>query len=216
MRLVFLGPPGAGKGTQAVRLAAEWGVPHISTGDILRAAAASGTPLGGQVHSYLEAGELVPDKVMNAVVAHRLSQPGCARGFLLDGFPRTNSQAEALDEILREQDRKLDMVLYVDVARDELIRRLAGRRVCTDCGANYNVSDVSPEETDRCLQCGGTLEQRADDQPETVAIRLEVYHKTTAPLVGYYRQAGLLRQIGGLGSPEEVYQRIVDVVEPVP
>ena len=212
MKLVFLGPPGAGKGTQAVRLAADRGVPHVSTGDILRSAAASGTSLGERVRGYLEAGELVPDEVMNAVVAQRLGEPDCAQGFLLDGFPRTGPQAEALDAILKEQGRGLDAVLYVGVPREELIRRLAGRRVCRGCGANFNVESLPAGQADECPRCGGALEQRADDQSETVANRLEVYHRTTASLVSYYQGRGLLRQIDGVGSPEDVYQRVLAVV----
>ena len=151
----------------------------------------------------IEAGELVPDEVMNAVVAQRLGEPDCAQGFLLDGFPRTGPQAEALDAILKEQGRGLDAVLYVGVPREELIRR---------CGANFNVESLPAGQADQCPRCGGALEQRADDQPETVANRLEVYHRTTASLVSYYQGRGLLRQIDGVGSPEDVYERVLAVV----
>ena len=212
MRLVFLGPPGAGKGTQAVRLAEERALPHISTGDILRSAGASGTPLGKQVRGYLEAGELVPDEVMNAVVEERVGQGDCTRGFILDGFPRTKPQAEALGRMLRKQGRELDAVLYVDVPREELVRRLSGRRLCSDCGANLHVDNLPEGGADRCPTCGAQVVQRSDDRPETVANRLEVYHRTTGTLVSYYQERGLLRRVDGLGTPEEVYRRLLAVL----
>jgi len=212
MRLVFLGPPGAGKGTQAVRLAVERKLPHISTGDILRRAAASASDLGNQVRRYLEAGELVPDAVMNAVVEARLRESDCDGGFLLDGFPRTEVQAEVLDGLLAGRREAVDVVLYVDVPREELIRRLSGRRLCPDCGANLHVDSLPPGRGEQCPSCGARLRQRSDDRPETVANRLEVYERTTAPLVRYYEDRGLLRRIGGLGTPDEVYQRILAVL----
>jgi len=213
--MVFLGPPGAGKGTQAVRLAREKNVPHVSTGDILRQAGASGTPLGEQVQGYVAAGELVPDTVMNAVVQERLGQADCALGFILDGFPRTKAQAEALEEMLATQGQALDVVLYVDASREELIRRLSGRRLCPGCGANLHLDNLPGGAGDRCPSCGGKLVQRTDDRPETVTNRLEVYQKTTAPLVSYYQERGLLRPIDGLGTPDEVYGRIVAVLAEV-
>jgi len=212
MRIVFLGPPGAGKGTQAVRLARERGLPHISTGDILREAAAAGTPLGEKVRGYMEAGELVPDQLINQVVRERLAEPDCTSGFILDGFPRSRPQAEALDGMLSENGRALDVVLYVEVPREELIRRLSGRRLCPDCGANLHVDELPAGEAERCPSCGARLLQRDDDRPETVANRLKVYEETTAPLVRYYRERGLLRPIDGLGTPEEVYRRIEAVL----
>jgi adenylate kinase len=212
MRLVFLGPPGAGKGTQAARLAQEHTVPHVSTGDILRAAAASASDLGKQVRDYLEAGELVPDDVMNAVVAARLAERDCDGGFILDGFPRTEVQAEALDALLAGRAEAVDAVLYVDVPREELIRRLSGRRLCPDCGANLHVDSLPRGGSEKCPACGATLRQRSDDRPETVANRLEVYQRTTAPLVRYYEARGLLHRIAGLGTPDEVYQRVLAAV----
>jgi len=214
MRTVFLGPPGAGKGTQAVRLGRERGLPHVSTGDILRSAAASATTLGEQVRGYMEAGDLVPDEVMNAVVEERLRQSDCMDGFLLDGFPRTRPQAEALDRMLADRDRTLDVVVYVDVPQEELVRRLSGRRLCVECGANLNVADLAESAVERCPKCGARLVQRTDDEPETVSNRLEVYEQTTAPLVEYYEQRGLLRRIDGLGTPEDVYRNILAALTP--
>ena len=212
MRMVFLGPPGAGKGTQAVRLAEEQALPHISTGDILRSAGASGTPLGEQVRGYVEAGELVPDEVMNAVVEERLHQCDCAPGFILDGFPRTKPQAEALHRMLSNQDRDLDVVLYVDVPREELLHRLSGRRLCSGCGVNLHVDNLPQGGAERCPTCGAQVVQRSDDRPQTVANRLEVYQRTTGTLVSYYQERGLLRRVDGLGTPQEVYGRILAVL----
>ena len=212
MRMVFLGPPGAGKGTQAVRLAEERALPHISTGDILRSAGASGTPLGKQVRGYMEAGELVPDEVMNTVVEERLDQCDCAPGFVLDGFPRTKPQAEALQRMLSNQGRDLDVVLYVNVPREELLHRLSGRRLCSGCGANLHVDNLPQGGAERCPACGAQVVQRSDDRPETVANRLEVYHRTTGTLVSYYQERGLLRRVDGLGTPQEVYGRILAVL----
>jgi len=207
VQLVMLGPPGAGKGTQAKRLAERLGVPHISTGDILRGAAAAGTPLGKRASRYMDDGALVPDSVMVGLVEERLAQPDAGRGFILDGFPRTVAQAEALDGMLSRGGRRLDAVVQVAVPQDELVRRLAGRRVCGDCGMLFQVAlDQSPNG--RCDSCGGPLLQRDDDREETVGRRLAVYERETAPLVGHYRAKGLLREVVGTGSRDEVFQRI--------
>ena len=207
MRLVMLGPPGAGKGTQAKRLAERLGVPHISTGDILRSAAAAGTRLGKEARRFMDDGGLVPDPVMVGLVEERLAQPDADGGFILDGFPRTVGQAEALDAILVKGGKPLDAVLRIAVPRDELVRRLAGRRICGDCGTMFQVAiDQSPNG--RCTSCGGPLLQRDDDRVETVGRRMEVYERETAPLVGHYREKGLLREVVGAGTRDEVFQRI--------
>ena len=207
MRLVMLGPPGAGKGTQAKRLAERLGVPHISTGDILRSAAAAGTRLGKEARRYMDDGGLVPDPVMVGLVEERLGQPDAGPGFILDGFPRTVGQAEALDATLAKGGRGLDAVLQIAVPRDELVRRLAGRRVCGDCGTMFQVA-IDQRANGRCDSCGGPLLQRDDDRVETVGRRMEVYERETAPLVGHYRGKGLLREVVGTGTRDEVSQRI--------
>ena len=207
MRLVMLGPPGAGKGTQAKRLAQRLGVPHISTGEILRGAAAAGTRLGREARRFMDDGGLVPDPVMVGLVEERLAQSDASRGFILDGFPRTVGQAESLDAILVKSRGPLDAVLQIAVPRDELVRRLAGRRVCRDCGTMFQVAiDQSPNG--RCDSCGGPLLQRDDDRVETVGRRMEVYERETAPLVGHYRGKGLLREVVGTGTRDEVFARI--------
>jgi len=207
VRLVMLGPPGAGKGTQAKRLAERLGVPHISTGDILRGAAAAGTRLGKEAQRFMDDGGLVPDTVMIGLVEERLGQADAGRGFILDGFPRTVGQAQALDALLVKSGRPLDAVVQIAVARDELVRRLAGRRVCGDCGTLVQVA-VAQGPNGRCESCGGPLLQRDDDRVETVGKRMEVYERETAPLVGHYRAEGLLREIHGTGSRDEVFDRI--------
>jgi len=203
----MLGPPGAGKGTQAKRLAQRLGVPHISTGEILRGAAAAGTRLGREARRFMDDGGLVPDPVMVGLVEERLAQSDASRGFILDGFPRTVGQAESLDAILVKSRGPLDAVLQIAVPRDELVRRLAGRRVCRDCGTMFQVAiDQSPNG--RCDSCGGPLLQRDDDRVETVGRRMEVYERETAPLVGHYRGKGLLREVVGTGTRDEVFARI--------
>jgi adenylate kinase len=203
----MLGPPGAGKGTQAKRLAERLGVPHISTGDILRGAAAAGTALGKEARRYMDDGGLVPDAVMVGLVEERLAQADAERGFILDGFPRTVGQAEALDDLLASRGRPLAAVLQIAVPREELVRRLAGRRVCGDCGTLIQVA-VEQGADGTCESCGGPLLQRDDDRVETVGRRMEVYERETAPLVGHYRTKGLLREVTGTGTRDEVFQRI--------
>ncbi|HEY8414917.1 MAG TPA: adenylate kinase, partial [Thermaerobacter sp.] len=191
MRWIFLGPPGAGKGTQAARLAERAGVPQISTGDMLRAAVRAGTPLGLEAKRYMDAGQLVPDDVTIAIVRERLAQDDCRRGFLLDGFPRTVPQAEGLAAALEELGVGLDGVLYFDVPDEVVVERLSGRRVCPECQATYHVRFDPPREAGRCDRCGAALVQRHDDREETVRERLAVYRRQTEPLVDYYHRAGL-------------------------
>lgn len=203
-RLVLLGAPGAGKGTQAVRLADAEGIAHVATGDMFRGAVREGTPLGREVQRYLDAGRLVPDEVTIALVRERLSRPDCARGFVLDGFPRTVPQAEALDRLLGEMGAPLGCVINLEVAEESLVRRLSGRRVCPACGASYNVYSAPPRSEGRCDRCGGELTQRGDDREETVRRRLEVYRQQTAPLIDFYRHQGKLRSLDGDRPLEEV------------
>ncbi|WP_338818576.1 Adenylate kinase [Moorella thermoacetica] len=197
MRLVLLGPPGAGKGTQAREINQRLDIPHISTGDMFREAIKRGTPLGRQAEVYIKGGRLVPDEVTIGLVQERLVQPDCRNGFLLDGFPRTVAQAEALDSWLSSRGERLDAVIDIEVPRDALLERLTGRRVCRQCGATYHVRYNPPAVPGKCDACGQDLVQRADDTEATVNKRLDVYNEQTAPLVNYYRQRGLLKEIDG-------------------
>jgi len=208
MRLIFLGPPGAGKGTQARALAQEWGVPQIATGEMLREAVAAGTPLGREAQRIMERGALVPDDVMIGLIAERLRQPDAARGFILDGFPRTIAQAEALDRLLEDLGAGLDAVVYFDVAQPELLRRLTGRRLCRRCQAAFHQVSAPPRRDGVCDRCGGDLHQRDDDREDTVRTRLEVYGRQTAPLLDYYRGRGLLATISGEGRIEAIHDAI--------
>ena len=204
VRVIFLGPPGAGKGTQASDLAREWGVPHIATGDMLRDAAARGTRLGLEAKRYMDTGALVPDDVVIGLVGERLAEPDAARGAVLDGFPRTVAQAEALDRLLADRGVNIDRVVFFDVSRNELLRRLTGRRVCRRCGATYHVVSAPPRTPGTCDRCGGELYQREDDGEAAVAKRLDVYATQTAPLLDYYRGRGLLSAIPGEGPVKDV------------
>jgi len=208
MRLIFLGPPGVGKGTQAQRLSAQQGIPKISTGDILREAVAKKTALGVQAKSFMDSGKLVPDEVVIGIIRERLKEADSQKGFILDGFPRTVPQAEALASMLRQDGRTIDRVLNFELADEELVRRLSGRRSCPNCQAVYHLEFSPPQKPDLCDQCGGRLIQRSDDQPETIRKRLEVYRSQTVPLIRFYEEQGLLIRIDGLGFPETVFQRI--------
>ena len=209
LNLILLGPPGAGKGTQAERLQADFGLAHISTGDILRAQVAEGTELGRQAQRYMKAGELVPDDVIVKMIIGRIGAADARDGFLLDGFPRNEVQADALAEALAGLDRRLSAVLLIEVPDDELVRRLAGRRVCVKNPSHiYHVEFDPPKHEGICDQDGSRLVQREDDQEGTIRRRLEVYHAQTAPLIDYYDRAGLLRRFEGTRTPNEVHDHI--------
>ncbi|HEX15603.1 MAG: adenylate kinase [Deltaproteobacteria bacterium] len=212
MNLIMLGPPGSGKGTQAKRLTERFGIPQISTGDILREAVKEGTPLGKEAKRYMDEGKLVPDEVVVGIVRERLKEPDCEKGFILDGFPRTVAQAEALDRILEEMGRKIDHVIDIEVSEDELLKRLTGRRTCKRCGAMYHIIFNPPKRDGICDQCGGELYQRDDDKEETIKARLKVYREQTAPLIDYYEKRGLLRRIEGSGKIEEIEERILKAI----
>jgi adenylate kinase len=213
MRVVLLGPPGAGKGTQAHRLATRWSVPQVATGDMLREAVAHGTRLGLEARRYMDAGDLVPDAVIIGLVRERLAQPDGRKGFVLDGFPRTAAQAEALDRLLEAEGTPLDRVVLFQVADDEPVARLSGRWVCRNCGRNYHVTLSPPRVPGRCDACGGELYQRTDDEEATVRRRLAVYARDTRPLVDYYRQRGLLTTISGTGTMDAVHAELVRATE---
>lgn len=207
--LVLLGPPGAGKGTQAEKLTAEFALPHISTGDIFRAAIKEQTPLGKKAQKYLDRGELVPDEIVIEIVAERLRRPDTNDGFLLDGFPRTVPQADALADFLAAEGRQLTAVINITVPPEVLVKRLSGRRVCRQCGAVYHVETKREKQAGVCDQCGGSLYQREDDREEIVRNRLEVYFRQTEPLIRYYRKAGILMEVNGDRDIAGVYQEVV-------
>jgi adenylate kinase len=212
LNVVLLGAPGAGKGTQAQRIKDQFKVPHIATGDILRAAVAAGTEVGMRAKAYMDKGELVPDEVVVAIVADRIARDDCRDGWLLDGFPRTAPQAEALDRTISEKGLKpIDRVVYLKVSADAVVERLSGRRVCpkTACGAAYHVEFMPPKAEGVCDRCGTEIVQRDDDKPDTVRQRLETYGKRTEALVGRYRDAGSLVEIQAEGTPEEVGELVL-------
>ncbi|MCO8308635.1 adenylate kinase [Streptomyces hygroscopicus] len=213
MRIVLVGPPGAGKGTQAAYLAEKLSIPHISTGDLFRANISQGTSLGKQAQEYMRAGQLVPDEVTVAMAEDRLNQPDGQRGFLLDGFPRNQFQAEALDGYLTDRAQSLDAVLDLEVPESEVIKRIAGRRTCrNDSSHTFHVEYKPPKTEGVCDSCGGELYQREDDSEETVRKRLEVYHRETEPIIDYYKAKGLVVTISALGKVAEVTQRAMDAL----
>lgn len=213
MKLILLGPPGAGKGTQAKLLTERFHIPQISTGDILRAAVKEGTPMGVKAKSFMDAGGLVPDEVVIGIVRERLQKEDCAPGFILDGFPRTTGQADALKENLRSLGKDLDAVISLEVDTEALVERLTGRRTCRSCGKGYHVAFDPPRENNRCDACGGELFQRDDDREETIRKRLEVYNEQTSPLVAYYRSEGLLISIDGMQEIGTVQDKILNQLQ---
>jgi adenylate kinase len=212
MRLVLLGPPGAGKGTQARTLEVKLKAPQIASGDLLRAAVRNGTPLGVKAKGFMDKGELVPDELVLGLIGERLDSGDARGGFILDGFPRTVAQAETLGTMLRERAISLDKVVAIDVPNSELIKRISGRRTCRKCGGMYHIEFDPPRKADVCNACGRELYQRDDDAEDTVRARLEVYAASTRPLLDYYGRLGLLAQIQGIGRPAEIEQRILDAL----
>jgi len=208
VRLVLVGPPGAGKGTQARDLSREWGVPHLATGDMLREALAARTALGLEAKRFMDQGALVPDEVIIGLMRERLAKPDAAKGFIVDGFPRTIAQAEALARLLKDAGQALDAVIFFDVSEEELLRRLTGRRVCRQCQTTYHLVSAPPQKPGVCDRCGGELYQREDDRAETVRRRLEVFARQTTPLLDYYRQRNLLTTVAGEGPIDSIRQAI--------
>jgi len=212
MRIVFLGAPGSGKGTQAKRLMEEKGFPQVSTGDLLRAAVAEGTELGQQAKAAMDAGELVTDDIVLGIIAERLAQDDCSAGFILDGYPRNLQQARDLQPVLEQISQSLDAAVLLDVDMDILMQRLTGRRTCSETGKLLNIYFSSQQELDACTEAGGELIQRADDNEETISNRLKVYRDKTEPLVGFYSKAGLLKTVPGEGEVDEIYARLKETL----
>ena len=213
MKIVMLGAPGAGKGTQAKMIAAKYEVPHISTGDIFRANIKNGTELGKKAKEYMDQGLLVPDELTVDLVIDRLSQEDCAKGYILDGFPRTIPQAEALDAALSKRGEKMDYAIDVDVPDENIVNRMSGRRACTGCGATYHIVHNPSKKGDLCEVCGETLILRDDDKPETVQKRLTVYHEQTQPLIDYYTQQGILKTVDGTQDMNDVFTDVTKILE---
>lgn len=211
MNMILLGPPGCGKGTQAKILIDTCHIPQISTGDILRGAIKKGSPLGIEAKTYMDQGSLVPDQLVIGIIEERLQQADCVRGFILDGFPRTVAQAEALDSTLSKAGLKLEYVFNIEVVDEELIKRLTGRRVCRKCGESFHITFNPPEKEGLCDSCGGELYQRDDDREETIRNRLKVYQAQTAPLITFYEEKDILHSVDGVGSIEEIKERLLSV-----
>ncbi len=212
MKLILLGPPGSGKGTQAKLLEGKFGIPKISTGDILRQAIKENSQLGEKAQTYIEAGDLVPDEVVIELIKERIKEKDCEKGYILDGFPRTIVQAEKLAETLKEMDQKIDIVIDLEVDEEELLVRLAGRDTCKNCGAMFHEKTRAPKNRGVCDNCGGELYQRPDDNEETILKRLEVYHRETAPLKEFYKMQGNLQTAKGFGSVDDIFSRVCSLV----
>jgi adenylate kinase len=215
MRIVLLGAPGSGKGTQAKLLTEKYRIPHVSTGDLLRANLAAGTPLGLQAKAAMDAGQLVSDDLVLAIIRERLKNPDAKKGFILDGFPRNIPQANALDGMLRNIAQPLDAAILMEVDFDILMQRLTGRRTCENCGAAYNVYTNPPRLDDQCDRCGGPLHHRADDNEETIGNRLRVYEGQTKPLIGYYRDQGRIETVDAVGDVKDILKRMIAVLDPI-
>ena len=212
MKIIMLGAPGAGKGTQAKMIADKYQIPHISTGDIFRANIKNGTELGKEAKKYMDQGLLVPDELTVKILLDRVAQPDCANGYVLDGFPRTIPQAEVLDKALTELNDKIDYAINVDVPDENIVKRMAGRRACVACGATYHIEHIPPKKEGVCDKCGETLILRDDDKPETVLNRLKVYHDQTQPLIDFYTKKGVLKSVDGTVDMQDVFASIVAIL----
>ena len=212
MKIVMLGAPGAGKGTQAKKIAAKYNIPHVSTGDIFRANIKGGTELGKEAKSYMDAGKLVPDELTVRILLDRVSEDDCKNGYVLDGFPRTIPQAEVLDKELDKTGEKIDFAINVEVPDENIVDRMSGRRGCPKCGASYHTKYIPPRKEGVCDSCGTELVLRDDDKPETVKNRLKIYHEQTQPLIDYYTKQGVLKEVDGTVDPEDVFKAITDIL----
>ena len=212
MKIIMLGAPGAGKGTQAKKIAEKYNIPHISTGDIFRANIKNNTELGKKAKEYMDQGLLVPDELTCDLVTDRIQKDDCSNGFILDGFPRTIPQAEALDKALKAMGQSMDYAINVDVADDNIIDRMSGRRACLKCGATYHIVAIPPKKEGICDACGSELVQRDDDKPETVQKRLDVYHEQTQPLIDYYTKKGIIKDVDGTQQMDDVFNAIVKIL----
>lgn len=212
MKIIMLGAPGAGKGTQAKMIADKYQIPHISTGDIFRANIKNGTELGKEAKKYMDQGLLVPDELTVKILLDRVAQPDCANGYVLDGFPRTILQAEVLDKALTELNDKIDYAINVDVPDENIVKRMSGRRACVACGATYHIEHIPPKKEGVCDKCGETLILRDDDKPETVLNRLKVYHDQTQPLIDFYTKKGVLKSVDGTVDMQDVFASIVAIL----
>ena len=212
MKIIMLGAPGAGKGTQAKQIAAKYDIPHISTGDIFRANIKNGTELGKKAKEYMDQGLLVPDELTCDLVMDRIQEDDCAKGFVLDGFPRTIPQAEALTAALEKIGQKMDFAIDVDVPDENIVNRMSGRRACLECGATYHIVAIPPKQEGVCDNCGSKLVLRDDDKPETVQKRLDVYHEQTQPLIDYYKKSGILKSVDGTQPMEKVFEDITNIL----